>query len=314
MAGMVGSSWVGAPEASRWSVHPIVDPSIGAMVARTADLYVCTVTDLFDSLDVRWDRGGILIGTTSSAWGCFPAAVIGQIRGGATRSDEDGGASTRYRDGDAYVMPAGVRHRFVQQTRGDCTYRWSHTALRVFGTVDLRTLVAIPRRLPDGDAIGDAVAGMARAAEIADPLARAAQRKRLGFGLLALLLAHGQPTPRAAAFAIAADRLRPALERMERDLAQPLGRTALAREVGLSPTRFHTVFARALGCAPMAYLQRLRLARAQDLLIGTDQPIGAIAALVGIPDPFHFSRLFRRRIGESPRAYRVARRSQLPPS
>ena len=48
----------------------------------------------------------------------------------------------------------------------------------------------------------------------------------------------------------------------------------------------------------------MRLRKAQQLLIGTDRSVAEIAREVGHPDPYHFSRVFRRSVGVSPAKYR----------
>jgi AraC-like DNA-binding protein len=52
---------------------------------------------------------------------------------------------------------------------------------------------------------------------------------------------------------------------------------------------------------------RRRVERAQGLMLSTDAPLSAIALDCGLADQAHLSRLFRRIVGESPRAWRRAR-------
>jgi AraC-like DNA-binding protein len=271
------------------------------------------MADPFESVEVAWRRAGVYRGVLPAEWGVYPDAVIGRLTGGSGRSEEDGRGPAAIADGDGYLLRPATRHRFVQLAAKPCTYRWMHASFRVLGTVDLLSLIDVPPRLRCGERLGAVAEAFVAAERLADPLRRAVERKRLGFELLTLLLGEARPSRDAIARLGAISRLQPALERMQGSLDQPHGRTALARLVGLSPTRFHAVFARALGCAPMAYLQRLRIARAQHLLIATDDPIAAVGRAVGVPDQFHFSRLFRRRVGESPTSYRIASRRALAP-
>jgi AraC-like DNA-binding protein len=46
---------------------------------------------------------------------------------------------------------------------------------------------------------------------------------------------------------------------------------------------------------------------AQRLMLATDAPLSQIALDCGLADQAHFSRLFRRFVGESPRSWRRAR-------
>ncbi len=80
---------------------------------------------------------------------------------------------------------------------------------------------------------------------------------------------------------------------------------ALCRIAGLPPSTLHRRFLRATGASPMDHLRRLRIARAQELLLADDRAIAAVGQEVGFADPFHFSRAFRRCTGLSPRAFRA---------
>jgi AraC family transcriptional regulator of arabinose operon len=79
---------------------------------------------------------------------------------------------------------------------------------------------------------------------------------------------------------------------------------SLAASVHLSPTYLSARFSRMTGQSPIAYLIDLRLRQARELLRSTDLQIKAVASQVGYEDPYFFSRLFRRKVGVSPRAYR----------
>jgi transcriptional regulator GlxA family with amidase domain len=55
----------------------------------------------------------------------------------------------------------------------------------------------------------------------------------------------------------------------------------------------------------MEAVRRIRLQRAKELGMTTALPVKVIAARVGIPDPAHFSRLFRKQFGLSMRQLRA---------
>ncbi|HTV68242.1 MAG TPA: AraC family transcriptional regulator [Rhizobiaceae bacterium] len=84
----------------------------------------------------------------------------------------------------------------------------------------------------------------------------------------------------------------------------------LASELGMSPATLRRKVSAATGASPKAYQLRLRLDRAKELLVTSDMSIDAISAAVGIDDPFYFSRLFRSREGDSPRAFRRRHRRE----
>lgn len=63
-------------------------------------------------------------------------------------------------------------------------------------------------------------------------------------------------------------------------------------------------FLNSLGQSPYQILLQIRMERARVLLRTGNDKIAAVASQVGIPDPKHFSMLFRNENGRSPRDYR----------
>ena len=59
-----------------------------------------------------------------------------------------------------------------------------------------------------------------------------------------------------------------------------------------------------MGISPLDYVTQLRMAEACRRLMSSDETVAEVAKAVGYADPYYFSRLFRRRIGIPPGAYR----------
>jgi len=78
----------------------------------------------------------------------------------------------------------------------------------------------------------------------------------------------------------------------------------LATSFFLSPGRFTEVFRTIMGCAPRDYITHVRMEHAKTLLAGSTMTVTSIAGLCGYPDPAHFTRQFRDRVGKSPRQFR----------
>jgi AraC-like DNA-binding protein len=78
----------------------------------------------------------------------------------------------------------------------------------------------------------------------------------------------------------------------------------LASASSLSPFHLHRVFRAAFGETPALMQRRVRVERAQQLLITTRCCIGEIGHLVGFESESAFSRSFRAVTGVSPREYR----------
>lgn len=77
--------------------------------------------------------------------------------------------------------------------------------------------------------------------------------------------------------------------------------------VGCSNDHARRQFRAATGMTPTAYLTQLRLQEAKRLLLAGMQ-VQEAAAQVGLPDPFYFSRVFRRQEGISPRDFQLTSR------
>lgn len=106
------------------------------------------------------------------------------------------------------------------------------------------------------------------------------------------------------------DRIQIALDHVRRHPDQPVQVSELARAANLSVSHFSTLFAAETGASFVEYVRSLRMARARELLVTTDDTITDIARRVGYPDPFYFARIFRRVNGSTPTDYRRAASSQ----
>ncbi len=84
----------------------------------------------------------------------------------------------------------------------------------------------------------------------------------------------------------------------------------LARRAGMGLTAFRAAFLRTMGRGPRQYLEERRIERAAQALVETDHKIVKIASAEGYDDPYHFSRVFQRVMGVSPRGYRAKARGR----
>ncbi|ANK92167.1 MULTISPECIES: helix-turn-helix transcriptional regulator [Rhizobium] len=86
---------------------------------------------------------------------------------------------------------------------------------------------------------------------------------------------------------------------------QPLDLASLAAEHRMSPATLRRKFIAETGMPPKDFQLRARMDHAKQLLATSDEKIETVAAMVGIEDPFYFSRVFREREGCSPREFRM---------
>lgn len=77
-----------------------------------------------------------------------------------------------------------------------------------------------------------------------------------------------------------------------------------ARSQHMSMCWFIRSFKQYMGVPPLKYLTSIRIARAKELLSGTDIPVSEIGELVGYDNPLYFSKIFKKNTGLSPREYR----------
>ena len=94
------------------------------------------------------------------------------------------------------------------------------------------------------------------------------------------------------------------LQYLEDHYRENITMQSLAQHAMQSESSLYIKFRQIFGITPMRYLTEFRLSRAVNLLLGTDLSIREIGENVGYPDPFHFSKLFKKFYGQSPRAYR----------
>lgn len=85
--------------------------------------------------------------------------------------------------------------------------------------------------------------------------------------------------------------------------------SALAEVAGMSRSVFAAHFSDAMGQPPIEFLKALRLARAAQLLTGTDLPVKGVAMRVGYASRSSFTRAFIARHGVCPMAFRAAARA-----
>jgi AraC family transcriptional regulator len=88
----------------------------------------------------------------------------------------------------------------------------------------------------------------------------------------------------------------------------------LSRLVRLSYSHFNRAFKVSFHETPTSYIMRQRMSLAQQKMLTTDHALSRVALECGLCDQAHFSRMFRRFVGLSPRLWRRQFASDLPPS
>jgi AraC family transcriptional regulator len=124
---------------------------------------------------------------------------------------------------------------------------------------------------------------------------------------------NARPLPAAVRGGLPPHKLQKVLSYIDEKLAEPVGVRELASQVHMSPFHFARRFKQAVGTPPHAYITQVRIERAKRLLSTTSLPLIEVATRVGYRTQAHFTGVFHRYVGTTPRAYRVASRKELIP-
>ena len=95
---------------------------------------------------------------------------------------------------------------------------------------------------------------------------------------------------------------------IQANLGEDLSITQLANAVGLCPDHFSRCFAVSFGLLPHRYVQQRRIEAALKMLAVSSQSIAEIAVGLGFYSHTHFTRVFHRQTGMTPKQVRLGKR------
>ncbi len=197
-----------------------------------------------------------------------------------------------------YLIPGGGRHRYGPAA--DMQVHWLH--LRILSPAVEQQMAGRARiqEWPLGDwrwwqPVWESIPSWLQQRDLAGELRLQA--------LLAMVLGA------AIANAVPKNQLDPRLDAavrwMDAQCCRHPSLEAAARIAGLAPAVFHRRFSAAVGCTPRSWLESRRLDHARRLLRQDGSSVQDVAAACGYANPFHFSRVMRRRLGGSPQQLRA---------
>jgi len=252
-----------------------------------------------------------------------------------------GAGSVDVRTGELALIPPGLLHGWAQEPGGHLAVHFDlHARPEMESPRQIRLAEEVVERRPLARTPVLALGGTPEQPELKLPLVTRLRAPRMWRERLGLLVeyysrrAHRSHAAQLAvaetvgwalrtlaedaahAGAIAADAADPRILELARALDLPGGAglgerptvEELAAAAGMGLTAFREAFAQTMGRGPRQYLEERRVERAARALGETDRKIHEIAAAEGYGDPYHFSRVFRRVTGASPRQYRAQRR------
>lgn len=99
-------------------------------------------------------------------------------------------------------------------------------------------------------------------------------------------------------------RLQRVFSHIRENISRELSVTELAQVVGMSQYYFSKLFKMSTGTTPHQYVMRQRVERAQELLRESQTALAEVATLVGFETQSHFTSVFRKLVGSTPKHYR----------
>ncbi|MBB3139812.1 AraC family transcriptional regulator [Halomonas organivorans] len=99
------------------------------------------------------------------------------------------------------------------------------------------------------------------------------------------------------------------LSRLHAHYAEEVSVEEMARQANMSPSTFHQHFKQIAQASPLQYLKRLRLIKAQQLLVQEASNVNQAAEAVGYRSVSQFSRDYKRYFGISPLQHRKEERA-----
>ncbi len=122
--------------------------------------------------------------------------------------------------------------------------------------------------------------------------------------LLRLLSWHGKSLAEPAPTDPQTLYVRQAVAYMQANYCRDIAVADIAAAVNLSAKYLCRLFQTRLGSSPQNYLIRLRVSRAEALLVRPDLSVSEIARSVGYENPLYFSQVFRKHRGKTPTEHR----------
>ena len=99
-------------------------------------------------------------------------------------------------------------------------------------------------------------------------------------------------------------RLQPAMEYISANIGTPITNERLAEVSGMSCVYFRKLFTQMIGESPIAYVKRLRIEKAKEMLKSDYTTLSDIASMLGYASLYDFSRDFKKHTGIPPSKYK----------
>ena len=250
----------------------------------------------------------------------FELTVIKQGRASYTFT---GGRTAPLNPGDMMIIRPRVSHKFIVDGRGACDivvlrFNFADAAGREISAPSLHDFLSFleGRGPADSEYLPISAGLWSDVTRQVNRILAEQRQQREGheymtrllvlelFVLISRALRSQWEVSVAARGARVSEYMRSARRYIEENCAEELSLRQIAGYVYLSPSYFVRAFKEAWGQSPMHYLQQVRLAKAQEMLSGTDMSIREVAQKAGFSDQRRMNELFMKSLGVSPMKYR----------
>ncbi|WP_017314916.1 helix-turn-helix domain-containing protein [Mastigocladopsis repens] len=211
--------------------------------------------------------------------------------------------------GDVTVIPANSCHKSSWELETEFLILSLEKALfarAVYDSVDLQQTDILPH-FATSDPLLQQI-GLALKAELeSDGMGSRVYIESLATTLCLHLLKHYSVSSTKIAIhseGLSSLKLRQAIEYINQNLEKDLGLAEISTALGVSMYHFSRLFKQSTGYSPHQYVMNCRIERAKRLLAKTEEAIDEICQQVGFQSQSHFTNVFRKLIGTTPKAYR----------
>lgn len=230
-----------------------------------------------------------------------------------------------YDDGDLVLIAPNLPHAFQSQNLIENAS--DHRAIVCWFTSDWITglIALVPELSPVTVLLAQARRGLRfgakTTAQLRDQILRLGQVDGVGQviafqSILATLAGSTDRVPLASGEVTVSEmprdraRLQKVLDHLHAHYDEPVRLAPLCDLVHLTESQLQRVFKRSARMSISAYVLQLRLGRACQMLMHTDDPVGLIATECGFSDAADFARRFRKARNMTPTAFRTSIRGQ----
>ncbi len=204
--------------------------------------------------------------------------------------------------GDVYIVPYGSGHEYGSSRDNPWTKYWFNVSgqlvgnlLNAYGMQNVYFFKKYPLRDTFLDGLRQLREQPAKGSTTIGP--------QIILNIILQLAEHRNYLKEQKTASPAAIKLRLYLERNV--FAKALTIDDMCEHIKLSPAQTTRIFESAFGQSPYKYLLNLKIAAAQELLVGSVKSVKEIAFCLGFSDEYYFSNIFKRKTGAAPSHYRT---------